>query len=97
MVLAGQTVFIAGPPEVVDEEQSARNFADAAIQTKLAEQSDALEGKSGSLLWAVSTRDGKRLAEHKIDSLPVWDGTAAAHQRLYLATTNGQIVCLGQR
>jgi outer membrane protein assembly factor BamB len=96
MVLAGQTIFIAGPPDVVDEEQGIRNFTDPAIQTKLKEQSDILEGKEGSLLYAVSANDGHRLAEYKVESLPVWDGMAAANERLYMSTTDGRIVCFGQ-
>jgi outer membrane protein assembly factor BamB len=95
LVLADRTLFVAGPPDVVDEEASLKTFADPATQEKLAEQAAALEGKQGSLLLAVSATDGTKLTEFHLDSLPVFDGLAAAGGKLYLATTDGRIVCFG--
>jgi len=96
MVLAGKTLFLAGPPDVVDEEQAFDHFADAAMQAKLAEQREALEGRKGALLWAVSAADGSKLAEYKLEMPPVWDGMAAANGRLYLATTGGKVLCFSR-
>jgi len=48
----------------------------------------------GALLLAVSTSDGKKLAEHKLDSAPTWDGMAAASGRLYLSTMDGKVLCM---
>jgi hypothetical protein len=96
LVLADRTLFVAGPPDVVDEEASLKTFADPATQKKLAEQVAALEGKQGSLLLAVSATDGKQLTEFLLDSLPVFDGLAAAGERLYLATADGKVVCFGK-
>lgn len=45
------------------------------------------------LLWAVSAADGKKLAEYVVAASPVLDGMAAAGRQLYLATTDGQILC----
>jgi len=95
MVLAGQTLFVAGPPDVLDEDDASRRFGEQEIQAKLHEQRAALEGEAGALLWAVSTSDGSKLAEYKLDSLPVWDGMAAANERLYLSTRAGAVLCLG--
>ncbi|KKM67039.1 hypothetical protein LCGC14_1475160 [marine sediment metagenome] len=92
-VLAGKTLFIAGPPDLVDEEKAFDGFGKAGIQAKLAAQAAALAGEKGALLWAVGTADGKKLSEYKLDSLPVWDGMAAAAGRLYLATTDGKVIC----
>ena len=44
-------------------------------------------------MWAVSAADGKKLAEQKLDSPPVFDGLIAAGGRLYLATTDGRVLC----
>jgi len=55
----------------------------------------ASEGKRGGGLCVVSTADGKRLKDYRLDSPPVFDGMAAAKGRLYLATQNGQVLCLG--
>jgi len=96
MVLADGRLFIAGPPDVVDEEASRRQFSEAESQAKLAEQAAALDGRKGALLWAVSTSDGRRLAERRLASPPVWDGMAAAHERLYIALRNGQLVCMAK-
>jgi outer membrane protein assembly factor BamB len=96
LVLADRTLFVAGPPDVVDEEASLKTFADPATQEKLAEQVAALEGKQGSLLLAVSATDGKKLTEIPLDSLPVFDGLAASGGALYLATTDGKLQCFRQ-
>ncbi len=93
MVLAGKTLFVAGPPDVVDEEEAFFALDNAAVLEKLAEQSALLKGKDGACLWAVSAISGKKLAEHRIDSLPVWDGMIAANGKLYLTTMNGEAVC----
>ena len=79
MVLAEGTLFLAGPPDP---------FAGGKADTA------ALEGKRGGALVAVSTRDGSRIAAHRLDAPPVWDGMAAAAGRLYLVTTDGKVVCM---
>ncbi len=52
-----------------------------------------MRGKEGALLWAVSAKNGKKLSEYKLDSLPAWDGMIASGGRLYLATATGEIAC----
>jgi hypothetical protein len=91
LVLADKTLFIAGPPDVVDEEDAFFALDDAAVLQKLSLQNEMLEGKGGALLWAVSATDGKKLAEYKLNSLPSWDGLAAAAGRLYMTTMNGEV------
>ncbi len=93
MVLAGKTLFIAGPPDLVDEEESLLSFALPSTQQQLARQAAALEGAEGALLWAVSTADGKRLAEYRLQSAPVFDGMAAAGGRFYIVMLDGKVLC----
>ena len=81
MVKAGPTLFVAGPPDIFDE----------------ADPLAAFENRKGGRLLAVSASDGKKLAELKLDSEPVLDGLIAAEGRLYLATKDGRIVCLGRK
>jgi hypothetical protein len=81
MVLAGETLWLAGPPDLGDPSEALA----------------ALEGKKGAMLWAVATADGRKLGEHRLDSAPVFDGMAAADRRLYVATGDGRVVCLGAR
>ena len=95
MVLAGDTIFIAGPPDLVDEQQASRRLREPEVQQALADHADALAGRKGALLWAVSVANGTKLAELKLDASPVFDGMIAANGRLYLATTAGRVLCLG--
>ena len=67
------------------------------VQKKAQRQAEALAGEQGGLLWAVAKDNGKRLAEHKLDSPPVFDGMAAANGRLYVCTMDGAVHCLGDR
>jgi outer membrane protein assembly factor BamB len=77
-VLADGTLFLAGPPDVFASEEPAAAFA----------------GQRGGLLCALSAADGKKLAQHELDSPPVFDGMAAAGGRLYLSTVDGQVLCM---
>ncbi|MCL5280720.1 MAG: LamG domain-containing protein, partial [Planctomycetes bacterium] len=97
MVLAGSTLLVAGPPDLIDEEQAFRRIDDTQVQGQLAEQAAALQGRKGAVLMAVSTADGGLLARCEIDSPPVFDGMIAAQGHLYLATTRGDLVCFRQR
>lgn len=95
MVLADKTLFIAGPPDVLDEEESFARLTrrDPDVHEDIARQDAALEGRDGGILQAVGAADGKKLAEIKLDALPVWDGMAAAGGRLYIATKDGRVIC----
>jgi hypothetical protein len=96
MVLADRTLFIAGPPDIVDEEEAFFALNDDEVLERLAEQNALLEGRDGALLWAVSAGNGKRLSEVKLESLPVWDGMIASGGNLYLATVDGEVACLSE-
>ena len=77
MVLAGDTLFVAGPPDVVPEDDPLA----------------AMEGRLGGRLWAVSGKDGAKLAEYEIGSPPVFDGMIAASGRIYIVTRDGKVRC----
>ena len=95
MVLAEGALFVAGPPDVEDEEESVRTLFDPETQQKLAEQSAAFEGRRGALLVAVSPADGRKLAAYRLDSMPRFDGLIAAAGRLYLSTADGKVLSIG--
>ena len=80
MVLATGRLFVAGPPDVVD--------ADDPL--------GAFEGRKGGLLYVFDSDSGEKLAEHTLRSPPVFNGAAAAGERLYLAEEDGSITCLGK-
>jgi len=94
MVLAGKTLFLAGPPDLIDEPKTLSTFDTPQTQKLLARQAAAIEGSEGAVLRAVSAADGKKLAEQKLEAMPVFDGMIAAGDRVYYASTDGRIVAL---
>ena len=97
MVLGKERLFIAGPPDVADETKMLGYLpgADDEINRQLKAQDDAWHGRRGGLLWAVSCENGEKLAEYKLDNIPVFDGMAAAEGKLFLSLKNGHVVCFG--
>jgi len=93
MVLANKTLFIAGPPDIIDEEQIFKNPDAPGVDSKLRLQTAVLDGQMGALLQVVSASDAKLLAQYKLETIPVWDGMAAANGRLYLSMKNGRVKC----
>ncbi|MBL7152612.1 MAG: PQQ-binding-like beta-propeller repeat protein [Phycisphaerae bacterium] len=59
--------------------------------------SDGSEGQGQPLLLAISAADARELARYRLDSSPVFDGMAAANDRLYLSLENGQVCCMAGR
>lgn len=78
MVKAADVLFIAGPPDEFDEKDPYAPF----------------EGRKGARLWAVSAKDGMKLAEGNLHKPPVFDGLIAAQGRLLVALEDGSLVCL---
>ena len=93
MVLADKTLFVAGPPDILDEEEIYFFLNDEEVKEKLARQYDLHKGKEGGKMWAVSARTGEKIKEFKLDSLPVWDGMAASKGQLYISTMGGDLLC----
>ena len=81
MVLVGETLFIAGTPDVVPE----------------GEPLVALEGRIRGVLKAISAAVGNELAAYTLESPPVFDGLIAAEERLLLSTRDGNITCMGRK
>jgi len=79
MVLAGDHLFAAGTPDVVESDDPVAAF----------------EGRKGARLQVFSTKDGSSLGSHQLSSLPAFDGLSAAAGRLYLATRDGKVICFG--
>ncbi len=96
MVLAGDTLFAAGPPDVLDENMARIRYEDPQTRKKMEKQADALEGRCGAILMALSRKNGKIITRTELDSSPVWDGMIAANGRLLLSMENGSVVCFGK-
>jgi len=93
LVLSAGTLFVAGPPDVLDEVQALATYDQPETQNLLASQAASLQGAKRSLLWAASVTDGSKLTELSLPGLPVFDGMAAAHGRLYVVTQPGEVLC----
>ncbi|MEN6503603.1 MAG: PQQ-binding-like beta-propeller repeat protein [Planctomycetaceae bacterium] len=83
MAAAGGVIWIAGP--VGDADLSDGEEAEAA-----------LEGRGAGLLWAVSARDGAKLAQSPLSTAPQYDAMAAAAGKLVLCLMDGTVVCYGR-
>ena len=75
MVLTSESLFLAGPPDVIDAE----------------DPYGAVEDRKGARLWAVSPNAGRKQAEYKLPTPPVFDGLIAAENGLFITTTNGTV------
>ncbi len=55
----------------------------------------AFQGKEGMSLQVFAKDDGRLMAKYPLDSLPVFEGMAAAGKRLFLVTADGVVQCFG--
>jgi outer membrane protein assembly factor BamB len=82
MVLADQTLFLAGWRDAVAvEERTGRPLDSAEPDPRPA------------FLRALSAADGKTLAEVPLDGEPVFDGLIAAYGKLFLSMKDGSVRC----
>jgi len=95
MVLAKDVLFIAGPPDVINEVDLWHKPDDPELKRKTAEQTEAWRGRSGGSLWAVSTTDGNCLSRVDLEAPPVFDGMIVADNKLFLSLMSGKIICYG--
>jgi outer membrane protein assembly factor BamB len=95
MALGGKNLFAAGPPDMADETKMLGYLpgADDEINRQLRNQEDAWHGKHGGLLWVVSAENGEKLAEYKLDTIPVYDGMSVAQGRVFISLINGGVLC----
>ena len=98
MMLSGENLFIAGPPDIIDEEET---FAEAdrerpgrpkSCWPRKMQYSTATSG----LLLSVNTATGEIENEIKLGTLPTWDGMAGANGQLFLSTFAGTVICFGK-
>ena len=97
MAGAGDSLFIAGPPDILDETKLYGQFTKPESIKKMVAQENAIEGSMGAILRTVSTNDGKTVAEYKLNSPPVFDGMAAANGKLFIVLEDGSLVCMSAK
>jgi len=81
MVKAGDILFAAGPPDVLDPKDPYAAF----------------EGRKGAKLLAISAENGKTLSDMDIASPPVFDGLIAANGRLFASLRDGSVICIAEK
>jgi hypothetical protein len=81
MVKAGDTLFVAGAPDVYDANDPYAAF----------------EARKGAHVVALSAKDGKKLSETPLEYPPVFDGMIAAGGRLFASLRDGSVVCLAEK
>jgi len=94
MTAVSDKLFIAGPPDLLDERQAFHSPDDPEVQAKLKRQAEALDGRAGGQLWVLTKADGALLSRYALDTIPVFDGMAAAGDSLYMTTVDGRVMCL---
>jgi hypothetical protein len=94
MTVAGDKLFVSGPPDLVDERQAFHNPDDPAIQAKLKRQTEAYAGRAGGQLWVMNKADGSVVSRYALKTIPVFDGMAAADDSLYVTTVDGRVLRL---
>ncbi len=94
MVASDDRLFVLGPKELMRQDEIKRRITEEEVQTLMAEQEKALDGRSGSVLLSVDKQSGKILSGCRLPTAPLLDGMAGAYGNLYLVTTDGQLCCL---
>ena len=80
MVVTENKLLVAGFTEAIDPADPWAN----------------IEGREGSVLWVLSKQNGRKLAEYRLETLPVWNGMAAANGKIFISLKNGKLICLGK-
>ena len=84
-------LFLAGPEDVLDEEEVFRDPRSEKNRKLLQQQNDLLNSRRGGKLLAVSAKDGGRRQVLDLQSPPVWDGMAAAYGGLFMCCRDGSV------
>jgi hypothetical protein len=96
MVASDDRLFVLGPEEVMRQDEIKRRITEEEVQQLMAEQEQALNGQSGSILLTVDKQNGKILSGYRLPTAPLLDGMAGAYGNLYLSSTDGQLCCMSE-
>ena len=87
MVLTADKLIVAGLPDAARKDESGRSFSNPD------EGLAALAGQRGGSMAMISTADGTKIREIKLDSPPVFDGMSATEGKVFLSLRNGSVTC----
>ena len=91
MFVTDNTLVIAGPRDLYDEEEAVAGFTTNDQRFTL--QQEHMEGKHGALLKIIEKSTGRELSSMEIQSMPVFDGMILAGGRILMSTVDGTVLC----
>jgi hypothetical protein len=94
IVKTADTLFVAGPEDILDEERAFQDARGEENQKLLQKQNELIESRQNGKLLAVSVRDGSTQQMVDLASQPVWDGMAAAYGKMFICGKDGSVVAL---
>ncbi|MBT3200558.1 MAG: PQQ-binding-like beta-propeller repeat protein [Phycisphaerales bacterium] len=97
IVKTPDTLLVAGPEDVLDEEKIFSDPNSESNKALLRKQNELLGSPKQGKLLAVSVRDGAVAQTIDLASQPVWDGMAAAYGKLFVCCKDGSVVALGEK
>jgi outer membrane protein assembly factor BamB len=77
MVKTGPTLFVAGPPDLIPEDDPSAPF----------------EGRATGELRAFNAESGEEIEQYQLPASPVFDGLIAADGCLFMSLENGTLQC----
>jgi hypothetical protein len=90
MVLAGDRVVIAGPPDL------GRKTSGVLAYENEEEALSGFRGEKGVVLRIVSAQDGTEISQCELTFMPVFDGMSTAAGKLFISLKNGTVECYGE-
>jgi hypothetical protein len=94
MAKTPDTLFVAGPEDILDEEKVFEDSRSEANRKLLRKQNELINSRSGGKLLAVSVKDGRVQQVVDLKSQPVWDGMAVAYGSLFVCCKDGSVLAL---
>jgi hypothetical protein len=92
VIKTSDTLFLAGPEDVLDEERIFSDSYSKLNRDQLQKQNELINARKRGKLLAVSVQDGSVTQEIGLESQPVWDGMAAAYGNLFMCCKDGSVV-----
>ena len=95
MTMAKDNLYIFGPEELLDQKASLNTLDQPETQAIAQKQDAAYNGESGATLLVVDRSNGEMTEGYQLHTTPVFDGMVSAYSKLFIAMSDGSVICLG--
>ncbi len=95
--MAKDNLYIFGPEELLDQKASLNTLDQPETQAIAQKQDAAYNGESGATLLVVDRSNGEMTEGYQLHTTPVFDGMVSAYNKLFIAMSDGSVVCLGDK